>query len=264
MRTIAVFALSLISVDAYAEDFRIGGEIGLFHDDVPVGSITALTEVIDADISIIDSLALVGGLPFVQIFGGGEERFRIGNPYAAAYYQMKGEYLRLRIGGGFAIPAAQLPEDEELFTALLMYGLGLSMNGVQGPWLWAPETVPIMVPSLRIGADIGILAIDGTADLVLMIPLHPDDGQDVEIFVPLSAGALVRLWVIGIGMRIGGVFLPTDDDDKFQFSLAPVITAELGPIELEARLTMNIDEPFGFSFEDGGVWGFFLGVHAVF
>src|SRR5687767_3120478 len=125
MRTAAVLALSLISVDAYAQDFqlRIGGEIGLFHDSLGDSSITALTEVIDADLTLLDSVALVGGIPFVQIFGGGEERFRIGNPYAAAYYHLKGEYLKLRIGADFAIPAAQLPDDEELFTALVMYGL---------------------------------------------------------------------------------------------------------------------------------------------
>jgi hypothetical protein len=267
-RAIVAAALSAISVDAYAQDFRIGGELGLFHQDFGLASGTVLTEVIDADIVLVDTVALVAELPLLQIFSsaesaGTEARFRIGNPHFAAYYHSQGDILKLRIGGGVAVPAAQLPDDE-FSGAAASYGFATAMYGLLRPWLWQPEALPIQVPSLRIGADISIVTIEASGDIVIMVPIN--DGQDVEVLVPLSAGAMVHLWFLGLGGSIGAAFLPTAGEgaDRLQVSLSPRITATFGPVELEARLTMNLDEPFGFAFDDGGIWGFFLGVHAQF
>jgi hypothetical protein len=269
MRSVVlVAAISVFSAeaDAYAFDFRIGGELGLYHNDFGIDSFTVLTQVIDADLSIIDSLALTAGIPFVESFGGDEVRFRIGNPWVLAYFQANGDTLTFRLGGGLAIPAAQL--DEDSFEGFVIYQFALAMYGVQSPWMYTPETFPIILPSLRFELDLGILSIDGAADLVLLVPFNSEDGQDFEVMLPLSAGAMVHVAFLGFGARIGAAILPTGTqfgtDDKIQLSLSPVITAMLGPIELEARLTMNLDDPFGFAFDDDGIFGFFLGVHAVF
>ncbi len=268
---ITTLSLSAAAISARAGDYRIGGEVGLYHDSTEGASLTALTEVIDADITVVDSIAIVGALPFVQIIGTGgnstEARFRIGNPYAAAYYQMGTDLFRLRIGGGFAIPAAQLPNDQNALLAAITYSVALGMHGFQGPWLWSPETLPVTVPSLRLRVDLGLVEIQGGGDVALLIALNTDNDRDkVEVMLPLYAGALVHLGFLGAGADIGAAFFPTAGSgaDKFQLSISPKLTATFGPVELETRLTMNIDHPAGFAFDQGGIWGFFVGAHAVF
>jgi hypothetical protein len=270
MRTaLVVAAISAFSADALAQDFRIGGELGLYHNEIGDASITFLTEVIDLDVTLFDTVAIVAAVPFVQLFAAGEgeneERFRIGNPQVSAYYQLSLELLRLRIGGGIGIPAAQVPDDLEAFTAILTYAGAAQMHGTLNIWHWTPETVPVMVPSLRIDVDLAIVSIDAGADIIVFVPIDDAAGDEVEVGVPLFAGAMVHLAMIGIGARLGAVFFPTmeEGDDKAQVSLSPRITATFEPIELEARATLNLDKP-GATFDDEGVWGFFFGVHAVF
>jgi hypothetical protein len=284
VRPALLLTLALVPLSAYAEeegeeeqedfdDYRIGGELGLYHNDLDGdGSFTSLTEVIDADLTFLDALAVSVSLPFAQIIISdgqtNESRFRIGNPTLAAYYQYRDSTFRVRIGGGIGIPAAQVPndDDEGTFLAFIVYGAGLAMHGLQSPWLWTPESLPLLLPSFRFDADLGLVSIDGRADIVLLFTLDEDFQDDVEVAIPLEAGVLVHVQFVGIGARLGLGTFPTagDDIDAVQVSLSPRITFDLDFLELEARLSMNLDDPFGFAFDNDGFFGFFLGAHAVF
>jgi hypothetical protein len=261
---------SLFAADAFALDLRIGGEFGLYHNSAGSSGVTVLTEVIDADISL-ESFAVVAQLPFTQLIGTSpaddQTLFRIGNPSVLLYYQIQGDVLTARIGAGFGLPAAQLPNNGgDLFTVFGVYAAAWGMNGLLQPWLWVPEHIPLMVPSLRLSADISLVSIEVGSDVTVLIPIDDNFDDGVDVIIPSYAGALIDLGFIGFGLRLGGVLTPTANEgaDKFQLSLAPRILATLGPVELEARLVMNLDEPLGFAFDDSGVFGFFLGVHGVF
>jgi hypothetical protein len=88
----------------------------------------------------------------------------------------------------------------------------------------------------------------------------------VEVVLPASLGAMIHVSIISFGARFGATALPTggEGEDKGQLSLTPVVTAHLGPVDIDAKLVMNLDDPFGFAFDDDGFYGFFVGVHAGF
>jgi hypothetical protein len=260
-----IAAISLGSADAYAFDFRIGGELGLYHNDRQLSAITGLTQVIDVDMSF-GSFALAGGVPFAETVVAGRAEFRFGNPWVLAYYQSKGDTLTLRIGGGAAFPAAQLELGDES-EGYALYQIALGMYGLQAPWMYTPETIPLMIPSLRIDIELGAISIDLAGDVVLFVPFNSGDGQPFELALPLSAGMMVHVSFFGFGARVGAAVLPTGtqaNEDKIQLSLSPRLTAAAGPIELEARLTMNLDDPYGFAFAAHGVYAVFLGAHIEF
>ena len=273
MKIAIAFLLTLASIDARAQTtFEVGVEMGLYHNRLgdADGSVTGLRQVIDGEVLLFDTVAISAALPFSEIIlsGGGdtEARARVGNPLLALYYHLGGETLTLRVGGGLALPVANIPDDDDGLVALVVYGVGLAMNGFQDPWFWLPETMPILLPSLRISADIGLVTLDARGDVVIAVPITETDQRDTEVILPASIGALVHVYMIGIGVRFGATAIATGDDeqDKGQLSLAPVVTADFDPVQLEARLVMNLDDPLGFAFDDEGFFGFFLGVHAVF
>jgi hypothetical protein len=70
----------------------------------------------------------------------------------------------------------------------------------------------------------------------------------VGLFCAAELAEMVRL-----GGRLDAALL---EDGRAQSALVPFVHLEIeGGTILQLELTANLDEPFGFAFEEGGIWG---------
>ena len=67
------------------------------------------------------------------------------------------------------------------------------------------------------------------------------------------------------GARLPFTWIPTDSGSSSTFlSFEPFVRFDVSEAAfLNARFTLNIDEPLGFSFDDGKVWALHLGFGAA-
>lgn len=185
----------------------------------------------------------------------------IANPFVGFHYLFS---RRASVGVGVAAPAASISNDGGAAQQAFAYVHAMLMNGAADLWLWAPDTVSVVVPfsfedrndSLLYGAE---------SHLALLIPT--EDGRDTEVSLHFGgkigyAGRKAR-----VGVKLQGVFVSDEvfgDDDQLQLSMAPFFQYRLGRGYLSWRLVMNLDEPAGFAFDDGKVWGMYFGGAGTF
>jgi hypothetical protein len=244
-------------------DARIWAELGL-HDQEAVFS---LSSEVGFGLLLSPRLELEGILPFayastpdpdptpnVGILAEGNDGFAIGNPYVGLNLFDD----RLRWSFGLALPVASTDADDfglPLFTAL-------ATRGLQDIYLWAPDTFSLVG---RLRAEAGhelVLAFDGAA--ILSIPTS-DDERDVDLTLQPAGELIVRVArPTSFGVRLSLAWLATSDGDNTQLALAPFLRHDFGSSFVTAQLLMNLDEPLGFAFDEGGYWGFFLGVGGGF
>jgi hypothetical protein len=89
-----------------------------------------------------------------------------------------------------------------------------------------------------------------------------DRDAEVPIQIAVEGGArLGRMFVLG--GRFQTVFWATDQD-LTQLALVPFVRLEGESGFGYLRMTINLDEPYGFAFDDDGIWGLHAGGGARF
>jgi len=256
------------------------GELGFFTGTLgtvgPLGMVvesraTEISPMIEGYFGVTDAIELSfqWGFLFVDhdVSAAGvsedDSAFALGNPAVSAFYRVEMDTAVLRLGVGLALPVADLEEDgTPSATRVIGYGVAQGMRGLWDMWLWASDRLTVAVPQLRLDSlsqDL-VWAVEG--GMGLMIDTSDDD-RDLE--VPLQAAVeggarLGRSFVIGGRFQV--VWIPTldgEDADRLQMAIEPFARVELENAFLYAKLTLNLDEPFGFAFDDHGVWGLHIG-----
>lgn len=203
--------------------------------------------VVDPDLA----LSLDWGLTAVngrEAIGTGVEPL---NPFLAAYATPAHGPLRLRLGLGVALPIAEARTENELNA----YRSARALRGGWDPWLYRPDTFSLVVPvraELAVGPPL-LLAAEGA--VFVLFGTAAGSGEQLGFQGALEATG--RLGILDLGARLQAV---SETPDEAQVSVEPFARVHLGPVGLLARLTLNLDEPDGFAFDRGGIWGAHVGL----
>ncbi len=178
----------------------------------------------------------------------------IGNPFLSVHFVQAMEQVNYRIGAGVAIPLATTDGDRGLSRA---FGYQNAIGNRVGfdRYLWEPDRLGLVIPAriegltqrVVLGADaaVGALVWTGTGT------------QDTTYFGQLAGEIGYQVTETSmIGLRLLGHWLPDVDldDPSFAFGLEPGFRTQVGQGFLGLRLTIPVDEPYGFAFEQGGNW----------
>lgn len=231
---------------------------------------SALSPVIEGYFGITDVIeaAFQWGLVFAdaeyELAGVTEEdtAFAVGNPSASALFLSRMDDAVLRLGAGLALPVADVGDATTVDdrTKAIAYDLAAAMRGQWDRWLWEPDRLTVVVPQFRLDSRSRDLSWAIDASMGLMVDTGDDD-REVEVPVQVAlegGGRLGRSFVVG--GRLQAVWVPTQDEgDAAQLSVEPFVRVELENAFFLGRLTINLDEPLGFAFDEGKVWGVHLG-----
>jgi hypothetical protein len=188
----------------------------------------------------------------------GDSGVVVGNLHAGVNWLKAAGPVRMKLGAALEYGPWTSDPSEISTTAL---GGALAVRGMHEFGLWAPERFSIVTPSrVEFGDDFVV-----SADFALGIHLSTDS-DDAEISVQLDPGVgyyVSRDALLGVRLPIGAV--PTSDgSDNAQIALEPFVRVGIGDAFLNLRFTMNLDEPYGFAFDEGKVWGLHVGAGGSF
>jgi hypothetical protein len=241
---------------------KLGTGIGFVGDEGV--SITSLTPTLEARFAIGEQFGLQVVLPFAFVSvspdaGEGDSRFDIANPSIAfeAVLDRGGRGATI-VRGGVSLPLLSI--DDSLSGIILGFansGAALGTYGGFNLWRYMPESLGVF------GEIVGAVEADGLfmefgAGLGFLIPTN--DGADTELAIQASAKMGLGSTVIPF-IGLGFMIIPTEyesdsgDGDAFQFGVQAGVIAKLGSARLDVSAQLNLDSPFGFSFDDGGIFG---------
>lgn len=184
----------------------------------------------------------------------GESGFGVGNLHLGANWLKAAGRVRLKLGAALEY-GPWTSGDPSAASTTALFG-GSAMNATHELGLWAPDRFSIVTPSrVEFGDDFVV-----SADFAL--GLHLSTGEaDAEISVQLDPGVgyyVSRDALLGLRLPIAAV--PTGGSgDNAQIALEPFVRVDVGDGFLNLRLTMNLDEPNGFAFDEGKIWGLHVG-----
>jgi hypothetical protein len=246
------------------------GDIGFFAGDLITADAFAMSPLVGAYFHVIPPLELgfVWGAGYMYVdpaspTADDEGALRSANPYVHAAYRFDSEALVLRVGGGLVLPLLFVPDmaDADDVVGLLAVLYGGAMRGLWNPWMWSAERFSIVIPNARIDFSLHPnLLLASEMALGIMVDLSDDPDAETNVgwqFAIEGGGRFAE--VLRAGLRFQLVVLFSDADDDAQLALEPFFRADFGPGYVETRLTMNLDDPLGFAFDDGKVWGLHVG-----
>jgi hypothetical protein len=196
-----------------------------------------------------------------NVGGQSDRTFRFGAPYLAGYYVGKHGNLKLRLGMALGIPAAVLPDGgrarEVAHTA---YTMAAASRGGWNIWMWIPEAATLAFPArLELAGALPHLLL--AADVTMGIPIFLR-GQGAGFGLQFAGEVGYKSKHVSLGGRLSHLWWAADTPflpKFFQMALEPFIRVDFGKPFLQARLTMNLNDPWGYAFDGGGIWGFHIG-----
>lgn len=225
-----------------------------------------------------NEVELSWGFMWLNVDGdAGEARtFQVGNIYAAHYWVWRTLPRQIRLGLGIGAPTAILRDEQELQTEIDNDALAVAagMRGAREYWLWTPETGSVVAHAdyyqrfpfgLVVGGQVMAAGLYGFNDTPSTKLLGLDGfnlvGQidlDVAYDTPMLR-TLVRGSYVVVPLN-EGEFGWMAQDEIDQINAEVEFRIRLGKADLVLRLDVPIDAPFGFAFDDAGVWGAHIGV----
>jgi hypothetical protein len=224
---------------------------------------TLLSPILGFGIQVTPNVELEAVLP-VGIYLSDNGAAGVGNPFVGVSYVLDGPEVRFKAGGGFAFPVLDAESDDQVSGAVA----GLFTRAIQTGWLWAPDALAVVFP-VHVEAPLNspVLFI-GDATPYMLIPVRRRSSTDMLVELAPGLGGYVSKDVV-IGVRMPLVLAVTGNSavgnqDKAQVSLEPFLRIASDPVFFSARFTMPIDEPLGFAFDEGKVWGLNVGIGGAF
>ena len=188
-----------------------------------------------------------------------ENTFRVGNPYVAFHYQGKKKQFTYRIGLGVGIPVASLPDDPvDRVVASSAYYLAAGLRGNTGFWLWDPHTVSIIVPIGFERRKPGGFLWGAYLDTGALIKLNDKNARTSKTDFIMQMAAMMGYqatdWM-RVGSRFTLVIIPKWVEQNTQLAVEPFLRFGNENAFGAIRVNINLDNPYGFSFDARQVWG---------
>ncbi len=260
---------------AHAKRFHILGEIGTFAGKLGGQERSiVVSPIIEMRFQLAYSVIMqaVWGMSYANVDRDPDvdrdNTFRVGNPYLAFHYQGRKNEFSYRVGVGATIPAATLPDDiNEQVTAASAYALAAAIRGNNNFWLWDPHTVSVIVPvAFERYKPSGFLwgAYLDTGALIKIDNKNPRTSKtDFIMQMAAMMGYQATDW-LRVGSRFSLVLIPKFKEQATQLAVEPYLRFGRDNAFGAIRLNINIDNPWGFSFDDRQVWGLRIGGGAAF
>jgi hypothetical protein len=236
-------------------------------------AVTTVAAAFGVGYRINDSLELEAMLPIAYSslkvwhiddsgFGGRSERegaFAIGNPYLGIGRVHLEGTLRYKAGLGVTLPIAtdEYPDVASNAVAAATYGW-------QDLHLYHPHATALAAPlRIELGHPV-VLGVDAMP--ALFVFTSNDVSSDAELFLQIAPGAAVYATdALLVGARLPHAWFVTGDSgDGAQLALEPYARVDVGGGFLNARFTVDLDEPLAFAFDEGEYWGAHVGGGLVF
>lgn len=204
---------------------------------------------------------------------GPADSFRVGNPYLGVRFGYRHPLFVAHGGVGSTVPLTNAFDDGA--DDWQAYRLGQAVHGAWDAWLMEPEIQPLIVRGdLEMHGDYGYFGFDAAFAVIFPIRDSSPNGGTEWAFQTGAYGAWTPVPEVALGARVQ-TFFATDwrvgfgGVDEAQFALIPFFRLDFEPVFFEFRLVMNLDDPFGFAFDDsadpaGAVWATTLTVGARF
>ena len=196
--------------------------------------------------------------------------FRVGNPYFAFHYQGKKKQFSYRIGVGATAPVATIPGDiinADQIAAASAYYLAAALRGNTGFWLWDVHTVSVIVPvAFERRKPTGFLwgAYLDTGALIKLSDKNPRTSKtDFLMQMAAMMGYQATDW-LRVGSRFTLVLIPKYREQNTQLAVEPYVRFGNENAFGAVRLNINLDNPYGFSFDARQVWGLRVAGGAAF
>jgi hypothetical protein len=186
--------------------------------------------------------------------GESETRTLPGNPFLGASLVSDVRGNRFSLGLGTAFPVARDKPSDAYDAAIFRYARAARAG--REAWLYTPDRMAIVLSGafenkIEHGPELGVDAA------VAVMPRVYGTGSAVTSTTQLGVSAAAVLNEnVRMGGRIDGVLLSSDEVERTQFALVPflhVSTADGVMFALE--LTVNLDNPYGLSFKENGIFG---------
>lgn len=213
--------------------------------------------------------------------------FQVGNVYAAHYWVWRTLSRQIRLGLGLGAPTAILRDEQpqQTINDLIALHSATGMRGARDLWLWAPQTGAVVGYfdffqrfsfGLVIGGELAVANLYGFDDS-RETQLFGQSGYNVVGQTRLEVGfdtrflrtalrgtyVTVPLSEVLVGYALGSDqtakgWIIADETDQIAAELE--FRIRLGRADLVLRLDVPVDEPFGFAFDEGKLWGAHIGV----
>ena len=258
-------------LQASAQESEAWFELGTHAQNPPVGAaVLALSPLASGYLYLTDLVyveIIAGGVGTVNLTDDdvdlesrGDVDVRFGNPYLGVGFFTEGSGRQIDITTGLTVPLAST-------EGAASYAFAEGMRGGADPWLWAPRRLaPVVGGSIRQRMQGGFI-LGGELQMAAMSWFG--DGEQDAIYV-LQTGIVASTSLsedFDIGTRAQGVVgrsLGNQGQRGFQTAAEIFAELEVGDQTYHARLTVPINNPYGFGFSSDGVWGLHIGMGISF
>ena len=185
--------------------------------------------------------------------------FRVGNPYVAFHYQGKKGQFSYRVGVGATIPAATLSDDiNDRVIQSEAYRLAAAIRGNTSFWLWDAHTVSVIVPVAFERRKPSGFLWGAYLDTGALIKLNAKSPRTSKTYFIMQMAAMMGYnatdW-LRVGSRFTLVLIPKFKEQNTQLAVEPYLRFGNDNAFGAIRVNINLDNPWGFSFDSRQVWG---------
>jgi hypothetical protein len=197
-----------------------------------------------------------------------DNAFRIGNPFLAFHYQGRRGQFSYRAGAGVTVPAASLPDEiNDRVTSASAYSLAAAIRGNTGFWLWDPHTVSVIVPLAFERYKPSGFVWGAYLDTGALIKLNDKNARTSKTDFIMQMAAMMGYnatdW-LRVGSRFSLVLIPKWKEQNTQLAVEPYLRFGNDNAFGAIRVNINLDNPYGFSFDARQVWGLRIAGGAAF
>ena len=194
--------------------------------------------------------------------------FRVGNPFLAFHYQGRKGQFSYRAGVGVTAPAASLPDDIiDQVAAASAYYLAAALRGNTGFWLWDPHTASVIVPLAFERYKPSGFVWGAYLDTGALIKLNDKNARTSKTDFIMQMAAMMGYnatdW-LRVGSRFSLVLIPKFKEQNTQLAVEPYLRFGNDNAFGAIRVNINLDNPYGFSFDARQVWGLRIAGGAAF
>lgn len=182
--------------------------------------------------------------------------FTPGNLYAGVNYLIESGQWLAKVGGGVAFGPWTFDASTERNVAYYYSAI----TSLEDFYMFAPEILTVVAPARVEYRFMPELAFTGDATLALYIPVGGNGDPELSAMLAPGAAYLYEAWTFG--GRLPLFWMMTED--TAQFAIEPYARFDFDRWWVSGRFTLNLDRPYGFSFDEGRYWALHAAVGATF
>jgi hypothetical protein len=253
---------------AHTDRFHVLGELGMFAGKLEGEQRSIImSPIIEMRFQLAYSVVMqaVWGMSYANVDRDPDgnippdNAFRVGNPFLAFHYQGRKGQFSYRAGVGATVPAASLPDDiNDQVTAASAYYLAAAIRGNNGFWLWDPHTASVIIPIAFERYKPGGFVWGAYLDTGVLIKVNDKNARTSKTDFIMQMAAMMGYnatdW-LRVGSRFSLVLIPKFNEQKTQLAVEPYLRFGKDNAFGAIRVNINLDNPWGFSFDSRQVWG---------